>query len=70
MELTQDENKATAADPQAMRTARPQKMPLSNNDPTRDISPRQSAGRGLLIGLVVLALLVMLVATIWAMAGR
>ena len=64
MELTRDDNIDTAADPQAIQFSRPQKRPVSDNDPTRDISTRQAGQRIVLVGVVVLALLAMVLLTV------
>ena len=68
MDLTRD-NVDTAADPQAITTLPPPKQPVSNNDPTRDISPRQGVDRVVAVGLGVVGVLVMAVATIWMFVG-
>lgn len=70
MELTREDNIDTAADPQAIQIAPPQKRPISDNDPTRDISTRQAGQRVLLVGLVALALLAMFILTILVFTGR
>lgn len=64
MELTREDNIDTAADPQAIQLAPPQKRPISDNDPTRDISTRQAGQRVFLVGLVALALLAMFILTV------
>lgn len=70
MELTREDNIDTAADPQAIQIAPPQKRPISDNDPTRDISTRQAGQRVLLVGLVALALLAMFILTVLVFTGR
>ena len=64
MELTREDNIDTAADPQAIQLSPPQKRPVSDNDPTRDISTRQAGQRIVLVGVVVLALLAMVLLTV------
>lgn len=70
MELTRQDNIHTAADPQAIQVAPPQKLPLSDNDPTRDISTSQAKRRLVLVGAVTLALAAMAVLTLLVVASR
>ena len=70
MELTREDNIDTAADPQAIQLSPPQKRPVFDNDPTRDISTRQAGQRIVLVGLVVLALLAMVLLTVLMFANR
>jgi len=70
MELTREDNIDTAADPQAIQFAPPQKLPISDNDPTRDVSTRQAGQRLFVIALVVLALLAMAVLTVLVFVNR
>ncbi|HVH42230.1 MAG TPA: hypothetical protein VM925_07790 [Labilithrix sp.] len=70
MELTRGDNTGTAADPQAIQSTPPQKLPLYDNDPTRNVSSREGAQRSLVIVLGALALAVMLVATVWMALGK
>ncbi len=64
MDITYEDNTQTAADPQAILTSPPKKLPISNNDPTRDISARQAAQRYLVMSLGVVALVAMALATL------
>jgi hypothetical protein len=70
MELTHEDNVATAAAPQAINTAVTKKQPVYDNDPTRDISTRQSAESLLVFGLATAALLAMFVVTVLVFLGR
>ena len=70
MELTHEDNTPTAAVPQAIRALPPLKLPVSDNDPTRDITSGEALRRGLLVALVTVLLAVLLVATVWAVVSR
>jgi hypothetical protein len=70
MELTHEDNVATAAAPQAINTGAMKKQPVCDNDPTRDISTRQRVDRVLVSGLATAALLAMLVMTVLVVLGR
>jgi hypothetical protein len=70
MELPREDNIDTAADPQAIQFAPPQKRPISDNDPTRDISTRQAGQRLFVVALIALALLAMAVLTVLVFTGR
>ena len=70
MELTREDNIDTAADPQAIQLAPPKKLPISDNDPTRDISTRQAGQRLFVIALVALALIAMAVLTVLVFVKR
>ena len=70
MELTREQNVSTAADPQAINAAVPSKQPVADNDPTRNVSARERIERALLIGMVVLALVLLVLATFWVFVGR
>jgi hypothetical protein len=63
-------NTTEAADPQAiMQTTRP-KLPLSDNDPTRNVTPRE---RLVCLGVIVIAvavLVVLVVATMLVFTDR
>lgn len=62
MELTHENNTAQATEPSAIVTAKPvSKLPISNNDPTRDVSqPKRWVGAATIaiaaVALVLLAL--------------
>lgn len=71
MERTHEHvNVDSAADPQAIQFAPPMKRPLSDNDPTRNVSPQQAGGRIALVGLVALALAVMCILTLLVFVDR
>ena len=70
MELTHEDNIHTAADPQAIHASPPRKQPISDNDPTRDISTRQAGQRLVIVGIVALALLAMGVLTVLVLINR
>lgn len=70
MERTYVDNTETAVDPQAIQTAPPLKLPIWDNDPTRDISPLQATERFLLVELAVVALIAMLIATAMLLGPR
>jgi hypothetical protein len=67
MDLTFEDNTQTAVDPQAILTSPPQKLPIYDNDPTRNVSPAESVNRFLVAALAVAALLVLVVATVMAL---
>jgi hypothetical protein len=62
-EGAQQANVAYAASPEAIATPGPHKLPLSNNDPTRDITPGEVVARSITLLLAVLTLVVLAVAT-------
>jgi hypothetical protein len=70
MELTFENNVATAAAPQAINTAMTRKLPVYDNDPTRDISTREGVESLLIYGLATATLLGMLVMTVLVFLGR
>lgn len=70
MDLASYDNTSTAADPQAIRSRPPLKQPVFDNDPTRDISSAERIRRKLLESLAVVALAVMLLATILMFVDR
>ncbi len=70
MELTRHHNIDGAADPQAIKVAPPQKLPVSDNDPTRDISTLRAGERLFIVGLVVLALLALFALTLLMFTPR
>lgn len=70
MELTHEDNIQTAADPQAIQTSPPMKLPIYDNDPTRDVSPPQEAGSKALLVLAVLAAIALVIAAVLALAQR
>ncbi|MBX3258703.1 MAG: hypothetical protein KF782_03230 [Labilithrix sp.] len=70
MELTHEDNTSTAADPQAIRSMPPPKPPVSDNDPTRNVTSAEALRRGVLVVLVAALLAVLFVATVWAVASR
>lgn len=60
MELTHDNNTAQATEPSAIVTAKPlRKPPLSDNDPTRDVSsPQRWVGAAtMIVAAIALVLL-------------
>lgn len=63
-------NTDTAAVPQAIRAWPPPKLPISDNDPTRDVSRRRGAQRMLLAALCAVALATLLVATVMVLIQR
>jgi hypothetical protein len=52
-----------ATSPEAIASPRPPKQPVSDNDPTRNISSREQVSRILMMALAVAALLVLAFAT-------
>jgi hypothetical protein len=66
MQLVHENNVNTAVDPQAITTPPWPKEPLSNNDPTRNVSTPAQARRTLLIALSTVLLVALLLATIAA----
>lgn len=64
MELTYEDNTQSAAAPQAIQTSPPQKLPIWDNDPTRNVSQAQGARRYFVMTLGVVALLAMALATV------
>ncbi len=70
MERPYEDNTATAAAPQAIRTMPPPKQPVYDNDPTRNVSPIEGIETRLLSALVVLALLVMVASTVLVFLRR
>ena len=70
MERTHEPNVETAADPQAIATLQIEKLPLWDNDPTRNVTRREGARRMLVMGLGTLALLAMLIAATLALVQR